>query len=991
MFDALSPISIGQRLLAGFLAWLMFFAPVLAFAADDPRLPPAQISEAQTSYREAATDPNASPKEQGMRAGRFGTQIGKSIGANAVQPSFNANGNINLGTTTNEEGMVFDREADAGSFFSGTSGGAQDPSTVAFPGSQQPNIDDLKNGTHQSLAEDSPAFRSALYNDANRDEPQTVMGGAYKVLLNDANRVQPDLRNDPVFSRTRTTYNQVESLTDEFSDCSISRQIQETSDRVRIPEYKSCRRIQDNSEECTIEHDYTTTGVIELASGTNANLSHYTSGAGNYFLGWIGRVGDNYWDGDCSIFEQQTQYRVLNPDAIEKVTIVYAKWDDYMQIRVGAPGSERSVWSGPDGNFPPETGGECELGVNWSENLDVDITQQFKNTAPGGLINFKIRVSVTGAGEGYARLKIDYDTSKTIEDNGWVPSSDTCLDSANSTLDDYISGGLECLDGPPVDSNGCFQNDYGVLICPDDFEDVPVEFNPSCREVSVAAQYTFYTGEHCYVDRGGNEICTEVPQSAETGEITDCREFEDNNQCSYVGTECVDGTEGEVSGTCYIQSETWDCGEWVDVDDYDSTQNVQCDGEFLCQGDSCSDVENTESESFNKAAAMLQAANFMAMDGECTELDINENRTCTVFGGDASECKMVGLPELGIEPVNCCDQPVDVGPGQYIGLMSKMGAMDSAFTMIDPSMPFSGARGAYQALRDPLTSTFTEVTQPFTKAVESVTGPIKDAVVDNITEPLSTFLDELKQKLADQLQQFFTEQGLQGAGNTAGGAAGSGITESSAQQGANMLGAAGNVLGTIMGAYTAVMAAYLALQIIYECTEDEIELAVKRELKSCSKVGSYCAQEVCVAPTGFGCAAWACAETRDSYCCYNSPLSRIVMEQAGPQLGRPGSKGMGEARNPYCAGIPLDDLAELDWDRIDLTEWTGLLALEGALKTGPEDLTFDALTGSGSAFAMPEMLGDRDDSVQRTIDRVSTGSPDDTRVHQRQNFSFDPD
>jgi hypothetical protein len=52
------------------------------------------------------------------------------------------------------------------------------------------------------------------------------------------------------------------------------------------------------------------------------------------------------------------------------------------------------------------------------------------------------------------------------------------------------------------------------------------------------------------------------------------------------------------------------------------------------------------------------------------------------------------------------------------------------------------------------------------------------------------------------------------------------------------------------------------------CEEDEFELGVKRELKSCHYVGSYCKSKVLT----------ACIERRKAYCCFNSPLARILDE-----------------------------------------------------------------------------------------------------------------
>lgn len=60
-------------------------------------------------------------------------------------------------------------------------------------------------------------------------------------------------------------------------------------------------------------------------------------------------------------------------------TLEYAKWDDYMQVWVGKSGQETKVWSGPDGNFPPETAGRCELSTSWERNPNVDVTPYFKN------------------------------------------------------------------------------------------------------------------------------------------------------------------------------------------------------------------------------------------------------------------------------------------------------------------------------------------------------------------------------------------------------------------------------------------------------------------------------------------------------------------------------------------------------------------------------------------------------------------------------------
>ena len=71
------------------------------------------------------------------------------------------------------------------------------------------------------------------------------------------------------------------------------------------------------------------------------------------------------------------------------------------------------------------------------------------------------------------------------------------------------------------------------------------------------------------------------------------------------------------------------------------------------------------------------------------------------------------------------------------------------------------------------------------------------------------------------------------------------------------------------------------------------------------------------------------------------------------------------ANNPNCSGIAVRDLNRVNWDEVDLSEWTDLLDLTGQMPEGP-NLTPENLTGSGSSLG-----GDvpRSDVIERTIDR----------------------
>jgi conjugal transfer mating pair stabilization protein TraN len=154
-----------------------------------------------------------------------------------------------------------------------------------------------------------------------------------------------------------------------------------------------------------------------------------------------------------------------------------------------------------------------------------------------------------------------------------------------------------------------------------------------------------------------------------------------------------------------------------------------------------------------------------------------------------------------------------------------------------------------------------------------------------------------------------------------------------------------------MTAYMIYSVVMILIRILWTCEQDEFELGAKRELRACHDVGSYCDDKV----------LGLCIEKRKAYCCYNTPLARIVNQQAYPQLGR----SWGDPEEPDCSGLTLDELQRLDWSHIDLSEWLAILHEAGQFPN-PEHLDIDALTGAGSALD----TGDRADAVERSVERV---------------------
>ncbi|MBM5783013.1 MAG: conjugal transfer protein TraN, partial [Pelagibacterales bacterium] len=90
------------------------------------------------------------------------------------------------------------------------------------------------------------------------------------------------------------------------------------------------------------------------------------------------------------------------------------------------------------------------------------------------------------------------------------------------------------------------------------------------------------------------------------------------------------------------------------------------------------------------------------------------------------------------------------------------------------------------------------------------------------------------------------------------------------------------------------------------CKEEEKSLMELQSKKMCHYVGSYCSQKVPL--------LGKCLKTKKTYCCFNSKISRVIMEQGRAQLG----KGWGSAESPDCGGFTPDELGRLQFDKMNL-------------------------------------------------------------------------
>lgn len=97
-----------------------------------------------------------------------------------------------------------------------------------------------------------------------------------------------------------------------------------------------------------------------------------------------------------------------------------------------------------------------------------------------------------------------------------------------------------------------------------------------------------------------------------------------------------------------------------------------------------------------------------------------------------------------------------------------------------------------------------------------------------------------------------------------------------------------------------------------QCRESEKTLGKLREYGeldgNCHYVGDYCAEK------------WpliGCVQKKKTFCCFSSPLARIIQEGGRPQLGI----AWGSPQAPNCRGFTPEEFQKIDFSKVDFNEW----------------------------------------------------------------------
>ena len=759
----------------------------------------------------------------------------------------------------------------------------------------------------------------------------SMEGEAYRTLQDSSNRISPNLSQDPMFNQADQVRQSgyMVDFKETFADCKRKEEFEQVKKKAHVAQYKTCERVTDMGGSYTFKHDYRI-GIVEYVSGQ----PNYQSCGKGCLLVWVGTVGDNYWDGNCKIYEEFTSFKILNADAVISAVIEYAKFDDYFEIHI----DDKLAWSHTPGVFPPQTAGACERGTSWQTNPGKNVTAPFKEQ--DNIITFKTRTSVTGGGEGYARIKITYDPAKAVTDNGWGPEENLPL--FKQIEDGFCpTSNITCTENPDADGDGC-ATVSGVTVCEDALKPSPTGSIPRfCKSVTVSADCSFYKGPlKCYKDPQGVEHCPEN----EGGNLDTCESFENNKSCGFISQKCIKGAGG--SNGCYAYEEVWDCGYDTEYETIVNTgASIDCPGGARCMGSECFDTSNVKSGDFAYAVAMLQVAQFAEHDLDCggDGSDINQANDCKVFKGEAMECKKA----LG-GYVDCCEAPESISIVDYVNLtMSTLKMASSVEALSRTGSLFSP--GYWQAGSS-------AVMEGGVAIIEGEWGSIVDAATGAFEKALTgvakdTAISKLQTWLMQQAYDAMVDMGASAAANAVFQTGTNAAGEATISLSSNAAMAV-NIIGWV---YTAYVVADLLIKIIWECEQKEFELGAKKETRQCTFVGSYCASET----------ALGCVEKREAYCCYGSVVGRIIQEASHQQLGI----SYGEPEAPTCEGLTPAMLGQLDWEKVDLSEWIGMLNIAGHLPT-VNTVSIDDLTGAGSGLGNLSDGGTRKNTLERNMDRL---------------------
>lgn len=416
----------------------------------------------------------------------------------------------------------------------------------------------------------------------------------------------------------------------------------------------------------------------------------------------------------------------------------------------------------------------------------------------------------------------------------------------------------------------------------------------------------------------------------QTGYSDNCALYTQNPNCTQIQSTCLDDDSARLSvdhnGTelmteCGLKSVVYRCKEPQILKAGDFKQEVVCatplKDEVPCLGLECVSDELptiTAQERSNRGQALggIGLMAYMQDDMNC------QAGVCQIFTGQDHTCR------CGIKgSFDCCSIKTQVTAQDYIRLSSYIMTLEAAAALVKHEVADFGSWSAIGGGSGGLISS----------ELDSLIGAYAKTGLETVR---SSYLQKLTTKTANLVEQLFGK-GMRDRIFVEGAAG-------SASSGTTLHPDVLNSAQGLMQAYVAYKLAVAAYEIITACHTNEYETSMRLNMNSCLYLRSECDHKL----------LGRCLVRKRHYCCYNSPLARIVMA---------GLKDQGYAGSD-CRGISATELQNYDLGLIDFSEWNNMVSQSQLLPAETSNL--DTITGSGSALN----TGTRADAAIRAQGRV---------------------
>jgi len=344
-----------------------------------------------------------------------------------------------------------------------------------------------------------------------------------------------------------------------------------------------------------------------------------------------------------------------------------------------------------------------------------------------------------------------------------------------------------------------------------------------------------------------------------------------------------------------------------------------------CLGTQCHGIIGNQNLDFNEAVTASSALSMMQTSMQCASGTSVAAGNCIpiIFQGVADTCRT--WPFGGVLTNNCCKENLlptgSLGIGTGIQLAMDTFTLSKYTNEADPgsflSDPYLWTESAFKTLSQwgddvwnyvsaPFVSIGHDIAKTFALGSSSGASSVLNGVggfinaASDVYELINHPIQGLKNIAEQTLEKF-------------------GMDKLEAQAVATE---AAQIINYVMIAYAAFEILQLITQLLTACSNEEYQLSNYRKEDDCYMVGTYCAQKV----LGF------CIMHKTSFCCYQSPLAQIISYQI--HSGQPNVAGnIGTAQNPNCAGFTPQQLAQVNWSQINLSQWLALLEQTGMIET----------------------------------------------------------